>query len=95
LLRFDALRQRLVLTPEEKRVIVFVLIALILGLATKHYRDTHPQAPAKIDKKHPHSSAERSPLSPSSSSAKRRTSEKFLSVCCGGTKTSAKNICAS
>jgi hypothetical protein len=70
LLRFDELRQRLVFTPEEKRVIVFVLIALILGLATKHYRDNHPQPPARIDQKHPHSRAERRPLSPSSSPAK-------------------------
>jgi hypothetical protein len=68
--RFETLRQRLVLTPEEKRVIVFVFIAFILGLATKHYRDVHPQAPAKLDQKHPHSHAERGPLSPSSSSAK-------------------------
>jgi hypothetical protein len=34
--------QKFVLTPEEKRVIVFVLTAFILGLAVKHYRDTHP-----------------------------------------------------
>jgi hypothetical protein len=66
--RFETLRQRLVLTPEEKRLIVFVFIAFILGLATKHYRDTHP--PAKLDQKHPHSRAERGSLSPSSSSAK-------------------------
>jgi hypothetical protein len=34
--------QKFVLTPEEKRVIIFVLTAFILGLAVKHYRDTHP-----------------------------------------------------
>ena len=37
-----ARREIFVLTPEEKRTVCFVLIALILGLATKHYRDTHP-----------------------------------------------------
>jgi hypothetical protein len=45
------LRHRFVLTPEEKRVVVFVVAALLLGLGTKCYRDTHPQAPPKIDKK--------------------------------------------
>lgn len=47
-----ALRQRFVLTREEKRVIAFVIGALALGAATKHYRDTHPQPQQKIDKKH-------------------------------------------
>ncbi|HEV2839817.1 MAG TPA: hypothetical protein VGW39_00690 [Chthoniobacterales bacterium] len=37
-----ARREIFVLTPEEKRTLCFVLIALLLGLATKHYRDTHP-----------------------------------------------------
>jgi hypothetical protein len=50
--RFDAFRHRWVLTPEEKRVIVFVLLAFALGLATKHYRETHPLLPRKIDKKY-------------------------------------------
>jgi len=40
-----ARRQILVLTPEEKKAICFVLIAFVLGLATKHYRDTHPRPP--------------------------------------------------
>jgi len=41
-------RQKLVLTPEEKRVIIFILTAFILGLTTKCYRDKHrpPVAPA-------------------------------------------------
>ena len=34
-------REIFVLTPEEKRTVCFVLIALLLGLATKHYRATH------------------------------------------------------
>jgi hypothetical protein len=39
---------RFVLTPEEKRVVVVVLAAFLLGLCTKYYRDTHPAPiPAK------------------------------------------------
>jgi hypothetical protein len=36
-------RQVFVLTPEEKKTIAFVLCAFVLGLTTKHYRDTHPR----------------------------------------------------
>ena len=36
----------LVLTREEQRTIAFIVFALVLGLATMHYRHTHPrQAP--------------------------------------------------
>jgi hypothetical protein len=38
-------REILVLTAEEKRTIAFVLIAFVLGLATKCYRDQHPSRP--------------------------------------------------
>ncbi len=31
----------LVLTREEQRTIAFVVLALVLGLATKHYRKVH------------------------------------------------------
>ena len=34
-----------VLTPEEKRVVAFVLAAFVLGLGTKYYRDNHRQSP--------------------------------------------------
>jgi hypothetical protein len=34
----------LVLTPEEQRTIAFVVLALVLGLATKHYRHVHAKA---------------------------------------------------
>jgi hypothetical protein len=50
--KWDELRHRLVLTPEEKKVIVFVLAALVLGLGAKHYREKHPQPPVKINPKH-------------------------------------------
>jgi hypothetical protein len=61
-------RQIFVLTPEEKRVLVFVLMAFVLGLGAKHYRDTHPQAPPSIDKKH--SWRTRAATTPSSSPQK-------------------------
>jgi hypothetical protein len=40
-------REIFVLTPEEKKTVCFVLIAFVLGLATKYYRDAHPAAPSK------------------------------------------------
>ncbi len=36
-------RQVFVLTQEEKRIVCFVIVAFLLGLATKHYRDAHPR----------------------------------------------------
>ena len=36
-----------VLTPEEQRAIAFLVLALILGLWTKHYRVTHPRSSAR------------------------------------------------
>jgi hypothetical protein len=48
---WDELRHKFVLTPEEKRVILFLIAALLLGLMTKCYRDTHP--PVLIEKKRP------------------------------------------
>ncbi len=44
-----ARREIFVLTPAEKKTVCFVLFALLLGLATKHYRDTHPPALAKAE----------------------------------------------
>ena len=43
-------REIFVLTPEEKRTVCFVLIAFFLGLATKHYRETHfpPSSPVDV-----------------------------------------------
>ena len=46
------LRQRLVLTSEEKRVIIFIIAAVLLGAGSKCYRDSRPKAPMKIEKKH-------------------------------------------
>ena len=40
-------RQIFVLTPEEKRTVCFVLIAFLLGIATKHYRADHSVSPLK------------------------------------------------
>jgi len=36
-----ARREIFVLTPEEKRAVGFVLIALLLGIGAKHYRELH------------------------------------------------------
>ena len=48
--KLNQARQRLRLTSMEKRVIVFVLAAFVLGLVTKCYRDAHPSpAPAQSD----------------------------------------------
>jgi hypothetical protein len=42
-------REIFVLTPEEKRTVCFILIAFLLGLATKHYRETHSPAFSPIE----------------------------------------------
>jgi len=39
--KFDQLRQRLILTPAEKRVLIFILAAFFVGLGTKYYRESH------------------------------------------------------
>ncbi len=41
-----------VLTPQEQRTIAFVVLALALGLLTKHYRASHAQ-PAPNEVKQP------------------------------------------
>jgi hypothetical protein len=42
--KLHEVRQRFRLTPTEKRVIVFVAAAFVLGLVTKCYRDAHPSS---------------------------------------------------
>jgi hypothetical protein len=44
-----ARREIFVLTSEEKRTVCFVLLAFVLGLATKFYRDAHPSLLPKPD----------------------------------------------
>jgi hypothetical protein len=68
-------RQIFVLTPEEKRVLVFVLVAFVLGWGAKHYRDTHPQPPS-IDKKHPWRTHATTTPSPSPQKAQRKPQKK-------------------
>jgi hypothetical protein len=41
-------REIFVLTPEEKRIICFVLAMFVLGFATVRYRTNHSTAPPKI-----------------------------------------------
>jgi hypothetical protein len=43
-----ARREIFVLTPEEKRILSFVLIIFLLGLATAKYRAAHAIPPSKI-----------------------------------------------
>jgi hypothetical protein len=49
--KFEEARQRFVLTRQEKRVVIFVLAAFILGLGTKCYRDAHPSVSSLPPKK--------------------------------------------
>ena len=44
-------RQIFVFTSEEKKAAACVLGALLLGLATKHYRDVHPVMTPKLTPK--------------------------------------------
>ncbi len=46
------LRDRVVLTPEEKRVVTFIIAAFLLGVSTKCYRDARPATSIRIEKKH-------------------------------------------
>ena len=50
--KLDEVRQRFRLTPTERRVAVFIAAAFVLGLATKCYREAHPQMPTPIEKTH-------------------------------------------
>ncbi|PYJ77482.1 MAG: hypothetical protein DME69_10510 [Verrucomicrobia bacterium] len=58
--KFDQARQKFLLTPAEKRVVVFVLAAFTLGLGTKCYRDAHP-SPAPLPSTKVHRSTAGSP----------------------------------
>jgi len=79
--RFEALRNRLVLTPKERRIIAFVVTAFFVGLCAKCYRETHPQKPPKMDKKHPGQKHQTALPSSAPSPAKMmRESRPFISV---------------
>jgi hypothetical protein len=41
-------REIFVLAPEEKRTISFVLVALLLGIGAKRYRESHTIPPHQI-----------------------------------------------
>jgi hypothetical protein len=64
--KLTALRQRFILTRQEKKVIVFVFAVFVLGLGAKCYRDNHPQPAPSIDKRHPWRKQQMPPSSPSS-----------------------------
>jgi hypothetical protein len=62
--KWDELRQKLLLTREEKRVIIFILAAIVLGLGTKCYRDKHPPPLPDADAKQRWGKHAAPPLSP-------------------------------
>jgi hypothetical protein len=66
------LKQRLVLTREETRVIIFIGVAIVLGLTARHYRPAYSPAPDKIDKKHSYARAQNVPASRSASAKPRK-----------------------
>jgi hypothetical protein len=51
---------RFVLTPEEKKALIFIVAALALGLGTMRYRETHRHNAAS--EAQPHVKAKRSPV---------------------------------
>jgi hypothetical protein len=43
-----------VLTPEEKRVVAFIMLMILVGVCVKEYRKRHPVPPVPIEvQKHP------------------------------------------
>jgi hypothetical protein len=69
--RLDRFRQRFVLTPHEGRVVAFVVAAFLLGLFTKHYRETHSTAVPASTKAKP--AKTRSTIPPNSPPAAKST----------------------
>jgi hypothetical protein len=56
-------REIFVLTPEEKKAVCFVLVAFLLGLATKSYRSNHPIPATKPTTARDHVLTKPSPIS--------------------------------
>ena len=52
-----------VLTREEQRTIAFIVLALVLGLGTQHYRHAHSR-PAGAPNDRPEATASPSPATP-------------------------------
>jgi hypothetical protein len=77
---FDVLKQRFVLTKEEKRVIIFIVVAFALGLTARHYRGAHSPTPDKIDNKHSYIRAQRAPPSSTASRKNARISSQKKSA---------------
>ena len=74
------LRHKLVLTSEEKRVILFVVAALALGGATKAYRERHPELARQLDSKHPWRKATAANVSPTPKAKRARKPRGNLSA---------------
>jgi hypothetical protein len=58
-----------VLTRQEQRLIAFIILALMLGLITKHFRDSHSNTVVPTEK------MQRSTLSPTPPKADKPTED--------------------
>ena len=67
-----ALRQRIVLTPEEKRVLCFVLAAFFLGVTVKHYQNTHGETLLAPGANHPFVRVDHTATSPLKKTQKKQ-----------------------
>jgi hypothetical protein len=61
---FDSLRERIVLTPGEKRVLCFVLVAFLLGVTVKHYRNTRRETSLPANASRPSAGSDHAATSP-------------------------------
>jgi hypothetical protein len=61
---FNSLKERSILTPEEKRVLCFVLMAFLLGVTVKHYRDAHRETSLPANANHPSARSDHATTSP-------------------------------
>lgn len=52
-LRAREFRDRFALTPKETRVVIFILLACVLGFAVEIYRSRHASVTRPTDPKHP------------------------------------------
>jgi hypothetical protein len=75
-----ALRQRIVLTPEEKRVLGFVLAAFFLGVTVKHYRDTDRETLLPANANHISARSDHAAASPLPTKAQKRQRKKTPSA---------------
>jgi hypothetical protein len=75
-----ALRQRIVLTPEEKRVLCFVLAAFFLGVTVKHYRNAHRETLFPANANHHGARSDHATASPPPAKAQKKQRKKTPSA---------------